>query len=254
MKNMTKILIIFLLLICAGCSPVSDDKYYAIDHFYFYEEGDEFKTAFNKATIDVYNWYSGIEGEDGVYILHSEHYNDELLDSWRDNRVFGNIPDKEFWYFAVSENYLYNRGYELNKDDKQLIRAGVRLYLLPDKLSKEEGDQMKEFLKEDALYGLIAEPLIKTSFETDQEIEFKTYHSDISLETEEEGEIRNPIIFVCSSENMRFFESESLIATGKKDSYIKLTRDVYEKYAGDNLPEKLKERSFAFLPLNKIKN
>ena len=53
---------------------------------------------------------------------------------------------------------------------------------------------------------------------------------------------------------MRYFESESLIATGKADSYIKLTEEAYRKHVKDHLPEELKNRNVTFLPISKINN
>ncbi len=251
---MKKLLIVFLLLLCAGCSGKENDKYYAIDHFYCPEEGEAFKNAFAEMTVDVYNWYKSIEGADGVYILHSDHYTEDLLDSWRENRIYENVPEKGFWYFCVSENYLRERGYELSGEDSEWIRAGGRLYLIPGTMPSDEQDVMEKFLREDAFYGINGVSLIKTIFETDRKISFKMYEFDGTLETGEDGEIKDPVIYVCSSENMKYYESESLIATGKRDSYIKLTKEAFQEYVENGLPEELKEREITFLPLSKIKN
>ena len=251
---MKKLIMILAVLLCAGCAAQAKDEYYAIDHFYFKEEGDAFVAAFNKTTVDMYNWYKSIEGEDGVYILHSDHYDDALLEEWRSYHVFDNIPEKGFRYFAVSENYLRDRGYELTKADSEKVRSGVRLYLLPDSMPEEERTLMEAFLKEDALHGLNGDPMIPTVFEAEHAIEFRTYHFEGTLETENEGGIKDPVIYVCSSANMRYFESESLIATGKTDSYIKLTKEAYERFVKNSLPEELKERQITFLPLDRIRN
>ena len=254
LKTKKKLLVIIVLILCAGCSSPSGDEYYAIDHFCFKEEGKEFEEAFAKTTVDVYNWYKSIEGEDGVYILHSDHYTEDLLDSWRAHKIYDNVPEKGFWYFAVSENYLRDRGYALSEEDSEWIHSGGRLYLLPGSMPEEELEVMKEYLKEEALYGLTGDPMIRTVFELDPKIEYRIYSFDGTLETEEDGEINDPVIFVCSSENMKFFESESLIATGKRDSYIKLTKDAYERFIKNGFPEEFKERKITFLPLSKIKN
>ena len=251
---MKKLLILLLLMMCTGCASKADSQYYAIDHFYFREEGDAFVTAFNKTTVDMYNWYKSIEGEDGVYILHSDHYDDALLEEWRSYHVFDNIPEKGFRYFAVSENYLRDRGYVLTEADSEKVRSGVRLYLLPDSMPEEERTIMEAFLREDALHGLSGDPMIPTVFEAEHAIEFRTYHFEGTLETENEGGIKDPVIYVCSSANMRYFESESLTATGKTDSYIKLTKEAYERFVKNSLPEELKERQITFLPLGRIRN
>ena len=251
---MKKLLILFLLLMCIGCASQADDQYYAPDHFYFKEEGDAFVSAFNKTTVDVYNWYKSIEGEEGVYILHSDHYDEQLLSDWKRNLSYANIPEKGFWYFVVSENYLRDRGYELSKEESGKLKAGVRLYLLPEVMPEEERAVMEAYLREDALHYLGKDSLIPTAFEADPAFEFVTYRFEGRLETEEDDEIKDPVIYVCSSANMRWFESESLIATGKRDSYIKLTKEAYERFVRNSFPEELRERKLTFLPLNKIRN
>ena len=250
---MKKILTAVLLAMCTGCTR-ADSRYYAIDHFYFQEEGDAFREAFAEASIQLYDWYRSIEGNDGVYILHSEHYTDDLLDLWRDNQIYAPVPEKGYWYFAVSEHYLRERGFALSPQESEAIRSGVRLYLLPDTLSQDEQNTMEAHLRTVAVYGLNGSPMIETSFESDPKVSCRTYHFEGTFETEEDGEITNPVVYVCSSENMKYFESESLIATGKKDSYIKLTKEAYEKYVQNGFPEELKDRQITFLPLSQIRN
>ena len=243
-----------VLLLGAGCSSKAVPPYYAVDHFYFEEEGEAFKEAFEKTTVDMYRWYQSIEGEDGVYLLNSSYYDDELLHQWKSSQIYDSVPEKGFWYFAVSENYLRDRGFELSSEDIEYIRSGRRLYLLPASMPEEERSVMEKYLEEQSLYGLNGHPLIPTAFESAPAFTFMTYHSDVTLETENDGEIQDPVIFVCSCENMKYFESESLIATGRTDSYIKLTEEAYQKYVKNGYPEELKERKITFLPLHRISN
>ena len=241
------------MLLAAGCSS-ANDKYYAIDHFYIAEEGDAMREIFNQLTVDTYNWYRSVEGEDGVYILHSDHFTQDILEDWRTYHVYENIPEEDFWYFVVSENYLEDIGFELTEEQKDMINKGIRLYLLPDTLDDAQKETMRKYLEEEAVYGLEIPPMIPTVFQENPETAFMTYHFEKGLDSVTEGEIQNPVIYVASCGNMKYFESESLIATGKADSYIKLTKEAYEKHVRDSFPEELKNRNVTFLPVSKINN
>lgn len=237
-------LILALTCFFAGCSANYD--YYIIDHFYIPEEGDAFRKSFDEMTIDTYNWYKSIEGEDGVYILHSDYYSDDLLQEWKENHLYQSVPDKGFCYFVVSENYLKDRGYALSEEQSAMIHEGVRLYLLPDTLTDEEIDTMQSFLEEDALMGLDGDTLIDTAFRKKRQISFASYHFEETLETTAEEDVSNPVIYVATCENMKYFEAESLAATGADDGYIKLTDDAFRKYADHALPEKLQKKKVTF--------
>ncbi len=250
---MKKTAVLFWVLSVTGCSAAADE-YYVIDHFYIGEDGDAFRTAFEQLTVDTYHWYCTVEGEDGVYLLHTDDYSGELLDQWRTYEVYAHVPENGFWYVTASVNYLTDRGLELSDEEKQMVQDGVRLYLLPDSLSETEAETMRLFLQEDALYGLDGGSLIDTVFSRERQTAFRTYRFDGTIESMSEGEIRDPVIYVCTGANMKYFESESLIATGRNDSYIKLTAEAYERFAKDGLPEELKEREVTFLPLHKVRN
>ena len=151
------------MLFAAGCSP-ANDKYYAIDHFYIAEEGDAMREIFNQLTVDTYNWYRSVEGEDGVYILHSDHNRQDILEGWRTYHVYENIPEEDFWYFVVSENYLEDIGFELTEEQKDMIHQGIRLYLLPDTMDDAQEETMRKYLEEEAVYGLETPPMIPHRF------------------------------------------------------------------------------------------
>ncbi len=241
-----------VLAVLSGCS--GKDEYYAIDHFYIPEEGDAFRSAFNQLTVDTYNWYAGIEGEKGVYIVHYDLYSKELMQEWIDAGIYRSVPLNDLKYLVCSPNYLEDSGIDLSDEDKDLIGRGVRVYLLPESLSKEETAAITAFLTEDALQGLRDHELIPTAFSCNQRMEFRIYRFDGTLDTLSDGEVKDPVIFVAGTDNMKFFEAESLIATGVKDSYIKLTAEAYRQYAGSSLPKELKERKVTFKGLSRIRN
>jgi len=242
-------LIIMTALMVAGCS--SNYDYYIIDHFYISEEGDAFRKSFDELTVDTYNWYQSIEGEDGVYILHSDYFDKDLLQEWKDYHIYQTVPGEGFRYFVVSENYLKDKGYTLSVEQSEMIQEGVRLYLLPDTLSADEAEVMQSFLKEDALLGLDEDTLIDTDFRKNKEIAFASYHFEGTLESLTDGDITNPVIFVATCKNMKYFEAESLIATGTDDGYIKLSENAYRKYVKNALPDALKKKKLTFSGINK---
>ena len=251
---MKKLFVLILsLILVSGCTTESD-KYYAIDHFYIKEEGDAFLKAYDDLAVSIYDWYQSIENSEGVYIMHYEHYSRILLMEWKASGYMKNVPDDDLDYYVASANYLEDRGIALSETEKKMIDEGARFYLLPDTLSEEETETMKLFLEENALHGLDGDTLIDTVFRHDRKIEFRTYHFDGTLEAPGEGEIKDPVIYVAGCSNMTYFEAESLIATGVKDGYIRLTEEAYRKYAKNDLPQELKDKKVTFLGLSKISN
>lgn len=244
MKKLLSILLAFML---AGCTTAqnSEGTYYVIDHFFISEEGDAFQAAFSQLAVDTYNWYESVEGQDGVFILHCDHYDRDLLQTWKDSGIYETVPNDELWYFVVSPNYLESIGFPLSEELRMMAESGVRVYLLPDVLSDDAATTMQAFLEEDALLGLDVPPMIDTVFQREHEIAFASYHFDGTLDSVTEGQVANPVILVATSANMKYFESESLIATGAADSYIKLTREAYETYAR-NLPQSMRDRKVTF--------
>ena len=250
MKRLTFLFVILLLL--AGCR--TNDKYYGIDHFYMTEEGDAFNKAYSELTVDIYDWYGSIEGQDGVYIIHYEYYPKEMLKEWQESGYMETVPENDLHYYVASINYLKDRGMSFTAAEEEAINSGTRFYLLPDTLSEEETETMKRYLTEDALFGLSEDAMIATAFNRDPVIEFRTYHPDVTLEVPGQEDISGPVIYVASCQNMKYFESESLIATGVNDGYIRLTYEAYQKYAGKDLPQKLKDRKVTFLGISRMSN
>ncbi len=256
MKKLTTAAILILVLcMLAGCAAHGKQEgYYAIDHFYIKEEGDAFREAFNALTIETYRWYQSLEERDGVYIIHFEHYSKEQMDEWKQSGFMTNLPKGDLDYYTASLNYLEDRGMTFSDEDRQRIREGVRYYLLPDTLDEEEAAMMKRFLTEDALIGLDEEPLIDTVFRHERKIVFQTYSFDGTLEVPGGEEIKNPVIYVASCANMKFFEAESLNATGISDAYIRLTEEAYDLYAKNDLPRELKDKRMTFLNTQSMSN
>ena len=71
MRKQRPFLIPFLII---GIILVADQalKIWVKTHFYIGEEGEAFQAAVRQLTVDVFDWYRSIEGEEGVYVLHSD--------------------------------------------------------------------------------------------------------------------------------------------------------------------------------------
>ena len=250
---MKKLIIIILTLFMLSACNAGHDKYYGIDHFYIKEEGDAFKKAYNDLVVDTYEWYKSIEGNEGVYIMHFDNISETILAEWVNIGYVHTVPKGELNYYVASVNYLEDRGMIISNADKQLIRDGVRYFLIPDTLNEEETELMKQFLTEDSLIGLDEDTLIDTDFRHDRQIKIVSYHPDVTLEIPGGEEINDAVILVAGCQNMKYFEAESLVATGLKDGYIRLSEEAYNEYA-KNLPEALKNKKLTFVGLSRISN
>lgn len=226
--------VVSIILSSCGNNDIKADvtvpNYYALSAFYF--DGD-----FKEFYLDSYNWYKSIEGKDGVYLVNTTYYNDEALQAWRDNNLYDAVPDNAFWVFCVSPSYLEQMNIDVVTDEIDNARNGVRLYLIPDTLPDSETENMERYLRSDALKHA-PDSDIKTTFTENLEVKIIQYtpsekHFTFPSLPGQELETTAPVIYVCTSENMKYFESESLIATGI-DSYIKfIDRDTMQKYTAD---------------------
>lgn len=180
---------------------------------------------------DFFNWYSGIEGKDGVYLVHSEHYNEEVLNTWRNTN--GNAPQRPFWYLNISPNFLEREGIRLSRDEIRRAEQGTRLLLIPDSYSATERSAMEEWFRD---FSLVPRgDSIVTPFMKNPQFEFVSYTVNNPIFTWSDDAngsptSNDPVILVTTVNNMTPFESESLSAVGLSNSLIKLTPDATEKY------------------------
>lgn len=204
--------------------------YYAMAEYNFSGDFTEFEK-------DSYNWYRKIEHENGVFLINTDYYSDYVLSEWKKNNVYTSIPDKPFWYFTVSPSYLSEMNISIDEAEITNAENGVRLYLIPDNLTDAEAEKLELYLKEDALKNA-EDSKIETTFTNNLEVKFLKYTpngkyftwvSDIEQETSTES----PVIYVCTSENMKNYENESLFATGV-DSYIKFANENIIQQYDDN--------------------
>lgn len=187
-------------------------------------DSDSFSGNSKELDQDLYNWYSSIADTPGVYLIQTQYYDSELLDTWQKNKTYASIPGDPFWMFTLSPNYLAELGLPVDADILASARNGVRVYLLPAGLSKEKQEQISAYLQERDTKTL-SDGDIQTAFtqnpsflfvEYDSNQDFFTWSTDPQTATETTA----PIIYVATPQNMKYTETESLKASGFQ-GYIK---------------------------------
>lgn len=233
----------------AEIAAIQAPDYYSLLNFnYEFEENQ-----LNEFYTTIYEWYKSIENKDGVYIINTDYYDDDLLEEWNKNNIYNTIPDKPFWYFTASPSYIKKIGINLTQRDIDDAQKGVRIYMLPDTLSSNEIQKMTAYLKEDALKNA-SQGAVPTNFTKSKEVKIITYTPNKTLFTWPSDKKQSltetaPIIFVCTAQNMKYFESESLAATGV-DSYIKFRdKKIMEKLTHD---DNIKQYNLSFSPSSEI--
>ncbi|MCM1165928.1 MAG: hypothetical protein NC299_08380 [Lachnospiraceae bacterium] len=198
------------------------DERYVLESWFFEGDLGEFRA-------DMLRWYGSVERGGDVMLFNETVYDREILDVWRANGVYENVPGEEFTYIAASPAYLAEAGVRPLDGSVDAAWEGVRLYLLPNTLEESAAERLRAFLAEDALKNA-ERGGISNGFTERRETAFLEY-------APENGGAA--VYYVCTTENMTSFESESLIATGG-DSYIMLkdggvldslkTEPVFVKY------------------------
>lgn len=189
---------------------------------------------------DIYDWYRDMADDDGVYLINTSYYDDDLLGAWRDNGIYNCIPEEAFWYFTFSPSYIRELGLQIDDELLEKAESGVRLYLIPTGLDREEQESICGLLTETAEEG-IKDGDIDTEFNKSRKIEFAYYDAKSDFFTwstdTNQSSCMMPVIYVCTPANMKYFESESLRAVGL-DGYIKFKdSDTMQRYLSQELLE-----------------
>lgn len=170
---------------------------------------------------DIYDWYKSMANKKGVFLIHTDYYSRSLLTSWLNDNTYKVIPEKPFWRFVMSPNYLSGLDIKISNDDLSKAENGTRLYLLPSTLSSVERNHMMAWLREsDSESGGI-----NNKFSRHPKFKFVMYPPKAGLFTwssDVKSPIKEfaPIIAVTVPENMAFIDSQSLRANAF-DGYIK---------------------------------
>ena len=183
---------------------------------------------------DMYNWYKSIYEENGVYIINTTYFSDAMLKDYKANNLYEFIPNRPLWVFKLSPNCLKKMGINVDENAINMAKQGYRVYLIPDNISKDDSNVIKNWLKEIDTRG-IREDDIETVFNKEKKFDFINYHFEghfFSWDTdlEKSVNVKNPVILLTTPNNMTYRESESLIAKGLGSSYIKLDENAVSKY------------------------
>ena len=187
---------------------------------------------------DMYAWYAEHEQDDGVYLAHTSRYNASTIAAYAGT---GSTPEP-FWYLAASPSYLEQIGIDVPTDTIKKAEEGVRVYLLPDSLSADKADEMRDFL---IASRKSFDSDIVTPFMENPEYEFVSYDGDKELftwSTDSEAPVTSSgfVIALITAENMVPFESESLVASGGlENTYVKLDERAASSLLDDDSRAKL---------------
>lgn len=188
------------------------------------QDADTFSGRSKKLDQDLYNWYSSIADTLGVYMIQTNYYDTEILETWQSNSTYSAIPGEPVWLFSMSPNYLETLGVTINTDALDAAKKGTRLYLLPSVLPDSEKKQISEWLQEKDSRSL-SDGDIQTAFTQNPAFLFIEYEPSQnfftwSINDQDSMETDMPVIYVATPQNMRYTETESLKASGF-NGYIK---------------------------------
>lgn len=180
---------------------------------------------------DMYAWYAAHEHDEGVFLVKATYYRDVTIHAYL---AEGPYPEP-FWYLAASPSYLRLIGIDVSDADVAKAESGVRVYLLPESLDSSQAEAMQRLLLE---ADKPRESNIVTAFMEDPAYEFSTYDGSRQLFTwstdaEQPAMADAFVIAVVTASNMVPFESESLVASGLENSYIKLDEAAASALADD---------------------
>lgn len=192
------------------------------------EDGNTFSGQSNELNQNVFDWYKSIASEEGVYLINTLYYDSSTLQGWKVYKSFENVPMNPFWYFTLSPNYIEKLGIDVDEECLSNAINGTRTYLVPSTMTEQEKEKMMAWLKEFSEKN-IKEGDIETTFNKNRDINMITYTPTEQLFTwavneQDSIEVQDPVIYICTPENMKYFESESLKTSGF-DGYIKFINE-----------------------------
>lgn len=202
---------------------------------------------------DAFAWYRSIEDKPGVRLIYTSFFDANILNEWRIGGTYRHVPAKPFWSFVASPQYLQDQGFAVDGDVKDLARQGVRVYFIPDTYNSQDQSLMKQWLQES---DNLTSTDVSTKFTVHPQFAFRTYHPlrewfNWSTNIQRKVMVKDPIIFYATSDNLNASESESLLAGGLDNSYIKLNDQAAARYLRDAYTARyhLDDNHLQFLPV-----
>ena len=204
----------------------------------------------------IFDWYNEIHNNSDVLLITTQFYDRNLLDLWRSNGVYSNIPSEPFWYFVASKSYLDTINIKLSDEIYQQAEEGVRTYLIPSNMDDNCKKNIEKYFEESSVKGIKGSN-IQTTFNKNKEFKFVEYNADSPFFTwttdpKEELYTNNPVIYLCTPQNMMFVESKSLKASGF-NGYIKFRNsEAAKKYLSTEIMSKynLVDNNLVFSDVN----
>lgn len=168
---------------------------------------------------DMYTWYAEHEHDDGVYLANASRFEGGAIRAY----AGGSMAIEPFWYLAASPSYLKLIGIDIPDDLVARAERGERVYLLPESLSADEAGEMERLLM--AAHRPVDSNIV-TPFMESPAYEFAPYDGERELFTWATGAgtpvtAKGFVIAVVTAANMVPFESESLVASGLDNAYVK---------------------------------
>lgn len=206
---------------------------------------------------DWYNWYRSIEGREGVYLINTMYYSPLLLQQYKEDKTYTQVPDQPFWSMTASPNYLKRIGLSVPQKAISDAKSGQRIYLIPSQWSaSRKAITLKMLTESDQQEG---KTIITNAYSRNPQSRVIEYTAPSPLfvwntQRGVQSTSRDVVIKLTTSENMTSFEDESLAAPGLENSYFKLDSTAYRQFANqkyfagyhldDNRPEFLTVANF----------
>lgn len=173
---------------------------------------------------ELFDWYKDHEHDKGVYIAHVNQIGEATLNAYEVNSSIL----KPFDVLIASPSYLKEIGVALTDEQVKKAENGTRIYLVPNSYSEEQKSLLRELV---ARSDKIFESDIVTPYMQNPSSEFIEYDASggfftWSTNIDSPSISTNVVIKVVTSNNMVPTESESLVATGLDNSYIKLSPEA----------------------------
>ncbi len=197
------------------------------------EDAASFSGQSSSYVTDFYSWYRSIEDQEGVSLVNTYYVSQQLLAHWRS--LGEQVPNREFWYMAASPSYLQQVGITVPEDAVNRAKSGQQVFLLPQHFSQNDQESIASWAQNNAVRRGKAEQSISTAFTQDPVTATANYNAAAGLFTwnSEPGQdfrSQDVLIYLATTANMTYFESESLAATGLGNSYVKLSSAAAERY------------------------
>ncbi|HAR6214903.1 TPA: amino acid ABC transporter permease [Staphylococcus pseudintermedius] len=222
------------------------------------QTGEDLSTIAGKSNAldrDIYHWYQSIVKDANVFIAHSEYFDKDLLEYYREQAIYENVPEKAFWYMTFSPNYLKNIHLNVAQQYIDNAESGTKVFLIPDSYTKQQKEKFEQWIKESESTER-NENDIPTAYNQENRFKFITYHFQQKIFSwnntpNDEVMVKDPIIYIITPENMNYLQSESL-RSNDLNSYIKFKdRKTAENYTTKSYLEQyhLADNELKFVPI-----